>query len=183
MDYALGKRCTDILKIILYANGFVKVSSLTSQLGMSRRSIYYDLDTIGGWLRDHHLGELIRDRTKGVAVTPDQASKIKKILFGGGNKVFRTFSPVEREQLILCIILLQEKPSYTEDFMKYCDVSRNTVVGDLKNAAAFLRKNKLRLNYLTGKGYRIEGDPVRKRAAFFLYYPQFIDYFTGYDER
>ena len=51
-------------------------------------------------------------------------------------------------------------------------------MSDLKDVAAFLKKNKLKLHYLIKKGYRIQGDPVRKRALFFLYYPQFIELFT-----
>ena len=157
--YALDKRCTDILKMVVYAGGYVSVSDITDQLGISKRSAYYDIEKINDWLRDNGLPEL------------DQA-----LLFQDKVHSHRTFSPIERERLAICLICLYEKPVYVETLMEFSDVSRNTTVSDLKDVASFLKKNKLRLHYLIKKGYRIQGDPVKKRALFFLYFPQFIDY-------
>ena len=106
------------------------------------------------------------------------AERIQALLFQDKAHHHRTFSPIERERLAVCMLLLYEAPVYVETLMEFSDVSRNTTVSDLKDVAAFLGKNKLKLHYLIKKGYRIQGDPVKKRALFFLYYPQFIDYFA-----
>lgn len=176
--YALDKRCTDILKMVVYAGGYVSVSDITDQLGISKRSAYYDIEKINDWLRDNGLPELERDRFKGIRAGSSEAAKIQALLFQDKVHSHRTFSPIERERLAICMMILHEKPVYVETLMEICDVSRNTTVSDLKDVAAFLGKNKLKLHYLIKKGYRIQGDPVKKRALFFLYFPQFIDYFA-----
>lgn len=176
--YALDKRCTDILKMVVYAGGYVSVSDITDQLGISKRSAYYDIEKINDWLRDNGLPELERDRFKGIRAGSNEAAKIQALLFQDKVHSRRTFSPIERERLAICLICLYEKPVYVETLMEFSDVSRNTIVSDLKDVTAFLGKSKLKLNYLVKKGYRIQGDPVKKRALFFLYYPQFIDYFA-----
>lgn len=177
-NYTLDKRCMDILKMLLYANGYVSIAGITEHLGISKRSAYYDLEKIDDWLRDNGLSELERDRRQGIRISGDTAEELQTRLFAPTGRSYRTLSPIERERLILCILFLYEKPLYVEDIMNYCDVSRNTTVSDLKSIADFLKKNKLNLQYLIKRGYSIQGDPVRKRALFFLYYPQFIDYFN-----
>ena len=176
--YALDKRCTDILKMVVYAGGYVSVSDITDQLGISKRSAYYDIEKINDWLRDNGLPELERDRRKGVRAGSSEAAQIQAVLFQDTVRPHRTFSPVERERIAICLMILHEKPVYVETLMEICDVSRNTIVSDLKDVSSFLKKNKLKLHYLIKKGYRIQGDPVKKRALFFLYYPQFIEYFV-----
>ena len=178
MIYALDKRCTDILKMVVYAGDYVSVAEITEQLGISRRSAYYDIEKINDWLRDNGLPELERDRRKGIRAGLEEAAQIQELLFREADHPRRTFSPIERERLAICLLILYERSVYVETLMDLCDVSRNTTVNDLKDVAAFLGKNKLKLQYLIKKGYRIQGDPIKKRALFFLYYPQFIDYFT-----
>ena len=178
MTYTLDARCTDILKMVVYAGDYVSVSEITEQLGISRRSAYYDIEKINDWLRDNGLPELERDRRKGIRTGLKEAAQIQELLFREADHPRRTFSPIERERLAICLLILYERPVYVETLMHLCDVSRNTTVNDLKDVAAFLGKNKLKLHYLIKKGYRIQGDPIKKRALFFLYYPQFIDYFT-----
>ncbi len=178
MDYPLERRCVDLLKVILYANGPVRVSAVTEQFGISRRSAYYDLEKIDDWLSAHALPKLLRDRAKGISVTSGQAYRIQQILFHDGENPLRLFTPIERERLIICGIILSSRPVFTEDFMEWCVVSRNTAVNDLKNLGVHLKKDNLTLRYVVKEGYRIQGDPVRARALFCLYYPQFMAYFT-----
>ena len=155
MTYTLDARCTDILKMVVYAGDYVSVSEITEQLGISRRSAYYDIEKINDWLRDNGLPELERDRRKGIRAGLEEAAQIQELLFREADHPRRTFSPIERERLAICLLILYERPVYVETLMHLCDVSRNTTVNDLKDVAAFLGKNKLKLHYLIKKGYRI----------------------------
>ena len=140
--YALDKRCTDILKMVVYAGGYVSVSEITDQLGISKRSAYYDIEKINDWLRDNSLPELERDRFKGIRAESNEAAKIQALLFQDKVHTHRAFSPIERERLAICMMILHEKPVYVETIMEISDVSRNTTVSDLKDVASFLKKNK-----------------------------------------
>ena len=178
ITYTLDARCSDILKMIVYAGDYINIGTITDRFGISRRSAYYDIEKINDWLRDNGLAELERDRTKGIRISSGQAAEIQAVLFHKEDKIQRVLSPLEREHLIICILCLRETPLYVENLMQFCDVSRNTTVNDLKIVAAFLKKNKLKLSYSIKTGYRILGEPVRKRAFFFLYCPQFLNYIT-----
>ena len=178
MDYPLEQRCIDLLKLILYANGPVRINAIAEQLRISRRSAYYDLEKIDDWLSAHSLPKLLRDRVNGISVTGGQAYRIQQILFHDKENPLRVFTPMEREKLITCAIILSSRPVFTEDFMEWCVVSRNTAVNDLKSLGSHLKKDNLTLRYVVREGYRIQGDPIRSRALFCLYYPQFMAYFT-----
>ena len=175
--YPLEQRSMDVLKLILYANGPIRVTEITERLNTSRRSAYYDLDKIDDWLSANGLPMLIRDRTKGISVDSRQVHAIQQLLSEDRENPLRIFTPVERERLIICVTILSSRPVFTEDYMEWCVVSRNTTVADLKNVSAFLKKNKLSLYYAGKEGYRVQGDPIRSRALFCLYYPQFLSYF------
>lgn len=43
-SFPLDKRCKEILQSIIYASGFIKVQTIADQMGVSKRSIYYDLN-------------------------------------------------------------------------------------------------------------------------------------------
>ena len=58
MNYYLDKRCEDILKILIYSNNYVKVDELANSIGISRRSIYYDLKKINDFLSFNQIEPL-----------------------------------------------------------------------------------------------------------------------------
>ena len=180
LHYPLEKRGLDILKMIIYANGPVSIRAITEQIGISRRSVYYDLEKIDDWLKANSLEPLIRDRSKGISVSKEEEYRIQQMLFSDNDQGMRIFTPLERERLIICTIILCSRPVYMEDFMEWCGVSRNTTVNDLKNVSSLLEKNHLKLRYIVKEGYRITGDPIRAMALFCLYFPQFQQYFADY---
>ena len=123
--YALDKRCTDILKMVVYAGSYVSVADITGRLGISRRSAYYDIEKINDWLRDNGLPELERDRRKGVRAGSSEAAQIQALLFGDAGQPRRAFSPIERERLAICLLILYERPVYVETLMQYyCERSQ-----------------------------------------------------------
>ena len=83
ITYALDRRCTDILKMVVYAGGYVSVSTITDQLGISKRSAYYDIEKICDWLRENGLPELERDRRKGIRVSEEEAAPSVLLSAGG----------------------------------------------------------------------------------------------------
>lgn len=61
--------------------------------------------------------------------------------------------------------------------MEVCQVSRNTVINDLKNVIRFLENYNLELTYDIKSGYRIAGDTIKKRAIFFMLFPSLWEYY------
>lgn len=176
MSFPLDKRCKDILQVILYANGYMKVQTIADQMGVSKRSVYYDLNKINDWLRANQIPELKQERSKGILIHPEDKKQIQAFLFKKKtSRLEQNYSPKDRQLLEICITILHQKTLYIEDYMEICDVSRNTIITDLKNVSTTLRKQGLNLFYTLKSGYRITGDPIKKRAIFFLYFPPFWD--------
>ena len=179
-SFPLDKRCKEILQSIIYASGFIKVQTIADQMGVSKRSIYYDLNKINDWLRCNSMPEMKQQRAKGIFIEETYKKKIQEILFGQKEtRLNQNYTPKERQRLEMCITILRNKNLYIEDYMDICNVSRNTIIADLKVVSDYLHKQGLNLVYTLKSGYRIMGDAIKKRAIFFLFFPPFFDYYAN----
>lgn len=177
-SFPLDKRCKEILQSIIYATGFIKIQTIADQMSVSKRSIYYDLNKINAWLRSNQIPEMKQQRSKGILIEEEDKRQIQALLFDTTiERQEQNYSPKERHRLEQCIIILRSKNLYIEDFMDICNVSRNTIIADLKVVSEALHRQGLNLVYTLKSGYRITGDAIKKRAIFFLYFPPFWDYY------
>lgn len=167
----LEARGQDILKMIVFSSGYLKIDDIAHQLGVSRRSIYYDIQKINHWLKAEGIDPLVQERQKGIALSSYQVKAIKKRLFDPKEAVLASLSPDERINLQICATILHPHLMYIEDYMSLCDVSRNTIVADLKAVNSSLESYQLHLHYSIKTGYTIAGDLIRQRAVFFLLFP------------
>lgn len=171
MDFGyLNERTKHIINITLKQSSELTIKALSEECCVSTRTIYKELDKANEWLKSKQLPpiEIIRGR-----IQPFDASV--KPLF---DKAFTEedpsddyiFTPSERIRIITCQIILSQEPIYIEDFMNSCFVSRNTIFTDLQVVIAQLNTYQLNLSYEKKSGYFIEGNAVRIRALFFLYF-------------
>lgn len=170
-NYLLGKRSVEILKYILYLDTYVKIQELSTHFNASRRSIYYDIEKINEWLTSNNLSNLLLERSKGVMVKQSDVHAIQKLLAFDVQDEDKILSPDERIHAIICAIIIRNRPLYVEDFMELCHVSRNTIISDLKNTDHIFEPYNLKLIYDSKAGYRIDGEIIKKRAIFFMYFP------------
>lgn len=171
ISYNLDKRCTEILNIIMYTSGYLKIQDLANELQVSKRSVYYDVSKINEWLIAHDIDPLVQERGKGILISKSQALAIQKVLSNQNIDAFQVFTPEERVMIIICFIIIRNHPLYIDDFVQECQVSRNTIINDLKSVDNLLSKYNLSLVYDIKSGYRIQGDIIKKRALFFMLFP------------
>ncbi len=168
---SLDKRCQEILKRVIYAGGYLKIQDVADEMSISKRSVYYDINKINDWLQEQGLEQLVQERGKGIYVTSEHARKIQEVLVDYENDIYQVYTPDERTRLEICAIIVRHHALYVEDFMEICQVSRNTIINDLKNVTRFLENYNLKLSYDIKSGYRIVGDTIKKRAIFFMLFP------------
>lgn len=181
MSFTLDNRCKEILQSIIYANGYIKVQTIANQMNVSKRSVYYDLNKINDWLRSNHIPEIQQQRAKGILIEDEYKKQIQELLFEKDvNRIYQNYSPKDRQKIEICATIIRLKNLYIEDYMEICDVSRNTIITDLKAVSALLRKQNLNLFYTLKSGYRITGDTIKKRAIFFLYFPPFWEFYYNH---
>lgn len=175
--YHLDPRCQDMLDRLLMSHTYITIQQLTNELHISRRSVYYDLSKINEWLDSASVAQIEVERSKGIFISKAHNEEIRALLKGIPQDSAYLFSPMERVKIIICSIMKKDKALYIEDFISLCQVSRNTIINDLKVVSKKLQEFNLNLVYENKKGYRIHGDSVRKRTVFFLYFNSLSDFY------
>jgi len=172
-------RIEKIINLLINREDFLSLREISALNNCSRRTVYYDLDKINELLKDCGLEELNIIRNKGIILSKKQKEKILiKLPTIQNNNHF--FSPMERVKIIICTVLKRDKKIFVEDFGVLCKVSRNTILNDIKVVQRLVNESDLNFVYSKDKGYYIEGNVVRKRSLFFLYFNDlYRDYRNG----
>ena len=175
--YNLDVRCHEMLKYLLYQDGCTSITQLAEEMNISKRSVYYDIRKINEWMEAQHLSELVVERKKGIRIDDEQKAMIRAGLKMIPSELAYVFTPTERVKIIICSILQRNRNLFLDDFMDFCQVSRNTTISDVKEAGRIISEYQLQLIYENGKGYHIKGDLVRKRSIYFSYFSSIADFY------
>lgn len=175
----LNKRCKDILQMLLNNNSYLPLQQIANDLGVSQRSIYYDLCRINEWLQYNDIPELDMIRGKGLLIDDEVRSLIENCTEETSAEDVYVYSPMERVQIIICGIIYLESPVHIDELTQYCKVSRNTIFTDLRVVTNQLQKYNLKLEYQSKKGYVITGDVIKVRAVFLLNFQRLQNLFVS----
>lgn len=166
----LNERTRTILTMILRRNTPVSIREIAGELSLSTRTIYNELDRTAEYLRAEKLPALEVIRGKVQPFSGENREAIEAVLEEGTERDDYIFTPTERIRMIICQIISSVKPVLIEELTESCLVSRNTIFTDLQAVITQLHTYGLELVYEKRTGYRIEGDEIRVRAIFFLYF-------------
>jgi transcriptional antiterminator/mannitol/fructose-specific phosphotransferase system IIA component (Ntr-type) len=168
----INARCKKILSMLLNRKDYVPLKQIAEEIGVSKRSIYYDICKLNEWLTYYGVQELEIVRGKGIWINEGEARKIQQIVEGSHEEEKYIFSPTERMKIIYCYILMSHLSEcvYIEQLSEYLSVSRNTIFNDLRILVNQIKEYNLTLEYETKRGYKIGGDVVNIRAMFFMYF-------------
>ena len=75
--YNLDVRCHEMLKYLLYQDGYTSVTQLAEEMKISKRSVYYDIRKINEWLEALELSQLVVERKKGIRIDEEQKAMIR----------------------------------------------------------------------------------------------------------
>ena len=171
----LNIRLQKILDILLN-NDYTKLEKIMKSLNVSKRTAYYDISKINEYLQKSGL-EITNIRNLGYHINPCDKDDIKKLLKYSTDDYI--LSPKERSIKIIIDLLIGLEKSTIE---KYCDslyVSRNTILGDIKEVKKYINKYNLTLN--TQGGYVLEGKEKEKRYLFINLYNEYGYLFYEYE--
>ena len=156
--------------MLLKQNSIFSIKEIAVEFSVSTRTIYNELDKANDWLKTKKLPEIQIIRGKVQPFTEKEKSLLDKEMQVEQPSDDYIFTPSERIKMIVCQIIADQEPVYIENLMNTCCVSRNTIFTDLQAVISQLYTYQLKLGYEKKKGYWIEGDPIRTRAIFFLYF-------------
>ena len=133
------------------------MAKLMTSLGISRRNLYYDLPKINDWLTATKLGKIETIRGQLTLIT-DDFRNIERLLSSFSSYVF---SVEERRALIVFAIAASASPISISALQKLLDVSRNTVLGDIRECKNLLEPQGVFIT--SSNGYRLEGNETAIR--------------------
>ena len=172
--YYINARCRHILNTLLNRQDYMTMEQLAKELGISKRSAYYDVCKINVWLEEVNLPPLETERGRGLLLPFESRNQIEALLSDRSTEEVYIFSPEERVKLIILYVIHASEPVFIEQLMDCCEVSRNTIFNDLKEVSNRLKQYDLTLDYSSKRGYEISSDPIRARAIFILYFREML---------
>lgn len=154
---SLTERQEKISQYLICAVHPVAVEELSRVFNISRRSVYYDLKRIEAWASVYDLS-FQRHPRKGVNIErPTEA--------GTNPAAAMLLSPDRRRKLLLLKLLLSPDCHLTaQDLSEAFNLSRNTILQDVKAIRESLLPEEVDLVGLRSHGYAIEGDEGTIRA-------------------
>lgn len=164
----LDERCTQIITVLLNANEYVSVDRLTSQLGISKRTVYYDFPKINSWLESNNLEPVKKKYGKGYYLE-EESRKVASNLIGKISSVQYFYSQEERITLIAIKLLTSQRDVFMEDLVELTQVSRATVSNDLKEIKLVFLNENLKVNFQRNTGYKVTGQEEDKRRLLVNY--------------
>lgn len=150
----LKSRQVYVLRLLIESEAGILIDDLLKRLGITKRTFYYDLEKLNDWLLQFRLGEL---DIKGqyVCINGIDTSILEKCL---GKTEGYFFSVSERRSMELLYILLHYERVTISKMEEFFDVSKNTILMDVKELKEEIKNWGLTISSTVKTGYLIEGE-------------------------
>ena len=158
----LSERQRNIVSHLSPVKDFITITELASLFQVSERTIQYDLEYIESFA-DQLKIKIERSKSLGVKITSQDETSF---LSESNVEMDVHFSKIERKEQIILRLFESSKPINSQTFADILNVSRRTVVEDLKSVQEWLGKYSLLLEYKKNKGFIIEGNEKNLREAY-----------------
>ena len=163
----LEKSQKDLLYLLLKQVEETPLTTIQSELHISRRTVYYNVNKLNEFLFGFGISPVNNRRGEGYYLTEDQKKEIREII--QFEQSAYNLTPDERVQYLVCWLMYPKESVFIEDIIFTFDISRNSVSNDLKVMKSAIEKYDLTLEFDLKNGYSIQGQIFGKRALL-LYY-------------
>lgn len=160
----LNERCSKIFNKILNNKSPITIEELSNLLGVSSRTIRYDLDNIDNYLKEHDLKILTRKPNKGISFTVPKEEKQKILeIFRDTDNNYYIMSQTERVLNIFYILLGLNEYITIQKLSDLLKVSKATVQNDMKLLKSYINTKTEYIETVKGKGIRLVGNETKLR--------------------
>ena len=145
----LRKRQAKILQD-LFEKKRISVDTILDEYGISKRTLYYDLNKINDWLSEDNFG-MANIEDKEIVIEITNLAGIEKQMHRGKEYYFSS------EEFLF--ITLNSEKIVIDDLKNAFDVSRNTILSDLKSVKSEIEeRGELKFCNSIKQGYYVTGD-------------------------
>lgn len=163
-------RQKEILIRICSEYKYVTISSIAEKLSISSRTVLRELRDIDKWLESYCCS---LEKKAGIGIRLKGSLEARKNILGNleEGKEVKSYSPKERQIMILGELLQNNEPVKLFIFTKMLNVTEGTVSHDLDKVEEWLKDYSLKLVRKPGLGIYIEGQEyeIRKAIANLIY--------------
>ncbi|MDI3092490.1 BglG family transcription antiterminator [Priestia megaterium] len=168
----LDKRSTAVLQVLLQAATFIPVQELMQQFQVSRRTIYYDIEKINDWLCQQELEFVQYTYGKGFFLNDQAKDQVAKQF---SHVMPSAYLSVEDRQIYVALMcILRGGKIGTQQLMEETEVSRNTVLQDIKDLKNKWAKKDISLIYSYKDGYEAQGSESDIRNLLYIHITELI---------
>lgn len=161
----VNKRCITIIEILM-ENRILTVNEIAKYLGVSERTIRYDVDKINAFLEQNNLKMIAKKPGKGIYFDLTQSDKnIINNVINSMNNYNYIMSENERIKYILCLLLKSNKYITINSIADEMSVSRSTIINDLDKVKLWLRNNNVNVDLKKAHGIKIKSSEENIRKA------------------
>ncbi|ARJ50726.1 BglG family transcription antiterminator [Staphylococcus lutrae] len=167
----LTNRQYEILDKVIKAKGFVSIAELAKVFERTERTIQYDIEYIE-WMAQTLNLHIQRSKSNGIKIDCEDMSAIQEMNKATFPEVHLTKS--ERHLHLLLHLFEAKQPVNSKMMARLVNVSRRTIVDDLKEIGEWLSAQDLALKYVKNKGFVIRGTENCYRKAYSLKIHEYI---------
>ncbi|MED4139409.1 BglG family transcription antiterminator [Priestia megaterium] len=168
----LNKRSTAVLQVLLQAATFISVQELMKQFQVSRRTIYYDIEKINDWLCQQELEFVQYTYGKGFFLNDQAKDQVAKQI---SHVMPSAYLSVEDRQIYVALMcILRGGKIGTQQLMDETEVSRNTVLQDIKDLKNKWVKKGISLTYSYKDGYEVKGSESDIRNLLYIHITELL---------
>lgn len=172
MIHLLDKRSTAVLQVLLQAATFISVQELMKQFQVSRRTIYYDIEKINDWLCQQELEFVQYTYGKGFFLNDPAKDQVAKQF---SHVMPSAYLSVEDRQIYVALMcILRGGKIGTQQLMDETEVSRNTVLQDIKDLKNKWAKKGISLTYSYKDGYEVKGSESDIRNLLYIHITELL---------
>ncbi|MCM3150750.1 BglG family transcription antiterminator [Priestia megaterium] len=172
MIHLLDKRSTTVLQVLLQAATFISVQELMKQFQVSRRTIYYDIEKINDWLCQQELEFVQYTYGKGFFLNDQAKDQVAKQI---SHVMPSAYLSVEDRQIYVALMcILRGGKIGTQQLMDETEVSRNTVLQDIKDLKNKWIKKGISLTYSYKDGYEVKGSESDIRNLLYIHITELL---------
>jgi len=170
--HLLDKRSTTVLQVLLQAATFISVQELMKQFQVSRRTIYYDIEKINDWLCQQELEFVQYTYGKGFFLNDQAKDQVAKQI---SHVMPSAYLSVEDRQIYVALMcILRGGKIGTQQLMDETEVSRNTVLQDIKDLKNKWIKKGISLTYSYKDGYEVKGSESDIRNLLYIHITELL---------
>lgn len=171
-----GNRSVQILQIVAST---VKISSkeIMEKYDLTRNQLDYALKKINDYLGENDYRKIIRSRNGSFVVDTKVVDAFSGIMNSESQLKADENSFLDEDHRLLVILLMVFSADYLSlyHFSESLEVSKNTIVSDIKKLKKQLKKHKLTIDYSRKGGYYFRGDEEAIRGLILVVTDQVMD--------